>query len=152
MGDVSPKPRKGECAYHREVSHYSFGSTNNVTDIGALFHEANAFTPGHVTKKVPSEERDPVGNVTRLTLVRFIEEPGFELGAEGSKVLIHDTFDLEGVLQAVKLLYGLNASSMEVVAACAEDILNDLTALESIVDTGILLVPFWRRQRSPVYL
>jgi hypothetical protein len=40
---------------------------------------------------------------------------------------------LEGTLEVVKLLYRLEAFGMELIAACAEEILDEVAILESIV-------------------
>jgi hypothetical protein len=37
-------------------------------------------------------------------------------------------------LQAVQLLDGAETSGMELIAACAEDILDDVTVLQGVID------------------
>jgi hypothetical protein len=44
------------CTYHREVSHHAFGSTEHVTNVFGLFHEADALAPSTMAKEVPCEE------------------------------------------------------------------------------------------------
>lgn len=120
--------------YHREVPHHTLCCPQHTTDILTLLHESDTLAPCHVAQKIPRKERYPVSNVTRLAFVGAIHETRFELGTQGAKVVVHDRFDLQCILEAVELLDRANGPRVNVVTACAEDVLDDMAVLHGIVD------------------
>ena len=54
------------------------------------------------------------------------------------KSVIHKGFELGGAIERVELLYGLKSSGVKFIAACAEDILDQVAVLEGIVD-GVII-------------
>lgn len=64
-----------------------------------------------------------------------MDEPSLKLSTKGTKVVVHNALDLESVLKIVQFLDRLDASGVELIASGAEDILDDVAILESIINS-----------------
>ena len=64
-----------------------------------------------------------------------MDEPSFKLSTQRTKVVIHNILDLESFLKIVQFLDRLDAPGVKLIAPGAEDILDDVAILESIIDS-----------------
>jgi hypothetical protein len=110
----------------------------HTTYILAFLHEPHTLTPRHVSQEVPGKVRDPRSNIACLALVLANHEPAFELRAEDAQIFIHERLQLERTLEAIKFLYWLKALGMILVAARAEEVLDEMAILKCIVDCRLV--------------
>lgn len=91
-----------------------------------------------MTQDVPGKVRDPLVDFACFTLVLAGHISVFEFRAEDAHVVIHQGFKLQGVLDVVQLVHGLLAPRVEVIAARAEEILQNVAFRECVVDRVVV--------------
>lgn len=79
-----------------------------------------------MTKDIPGEERDPLVDLARFTFVGAVHVAALEFRAENAHVVIHESLELQGILDVVQLVHRLLAARIEFIAASAEEILENV--------------------------
>jgi hypothetical protein len=65
-----------------------------------------------------------------------LHESAFKLMTKDTKVLVHKRLELQSTLQVVQLLHGLETPGVILITACAEQVLDKMTILKSIIHCG----------------
>ena len=120
--------------YHGEVLHDAFSRLEHAAHVFALFHESYSLTPGHVPEEIPGEEGNSLGNVAWWAALLGGHVPTLEFSTEDTDIVIHKRLELQRVLHVVELVHGLLAARIELVAAGAEDVLENVAIGECVVD------------------
>ena len=78
---------------------------------------------------------DPIRNVTGLSSIRPFNEPAFEMLAQGYDSLADQGLNVKGAIHRIELVNRFQMLGMEGIASRAEEILNDMTVLNDILDS-----------------
>jgi hypothetical protein len=92
--------------------------------------------------EIPRKERDPIRNVARLVFVGAVYKSRLELVAQFTKVVVHETFQLEGALVIVELLDRAEVRRVPGVATGAEHVGDEMAVLKGVVD-AVRIRQYW---------